>query len=314
MLMDTIKSLGELSMGSRLKRLSDQCMKNIQQAYKQHNIDFDPYLFPAFHNIANLGETTNTELFESLKTSQPAVTQTINKLLKKELIENRAHESDKRKKVIVLSEKGKKFHQKLRPIWRGMERAVKKYTQHPADSLIDHLNDFEAVLQSGEFLRTVNEFIAMELQIEITNYKEEFRQDFYDLNIEWLETYFYVEDFDKEVLSKPEKYILDPGGHIFFAVENGRALGTVALMKADNNRYELTKMAVHTDARGRKLGQQLMQHCLDFAKANDFDLFLYSNTLLENAIHIYRKYGFVEIPVEADSPYVRSNIKMEWVR
>ncbi|MDC8004844.1 GNAT family N-acetyltransferase [Aureisphaera galaxeae] len=152
------------------------------------------------------------------------------------------------------------------------------------------------------------------MQISITNYQEAFRQDFYDLNIEWLETHFYVEDFDREVLSKPEKYILDPGGHIFFAVENNKALGTVALMKAGEDRYELTKMAVHPDARGRKIGQQLMQHCLDFAVENNYDIFLYSNTVLENAIHIYRKYGFVEVPVEPDSPYVRSNIKMEWRR
>ncbi|GAB5400108.1 MAG: hypothetical protein Aureis2KO_16930 [Aureisphaera sp.] len=309
--MDTIKSLGELSMGSRLKRLSDQCMKNIQSAYNKHNIDFDPYLFPAFHNIANLGSTTNAELFESLKTSQPAVTQTINKLLKKGLIESKTDATDKRKKAIVLSQKGREFHQKVRPIWRGMERAVKKFTQHPANSLIEHLNNFEAVLQSGEFLDTVNEYIAIEMQIEIISYQDIHKKAFHDLNIEWLETYFYVEDLDREVLSKPEQYILNPGGHIFFAVENGKALGTVALMKAKGNVFELTKMAVHPDARGRKIGQQLMQYCLDFAQEHNYELFLYSNTLLENAIHIYRKYGFVEVPVDPDSPYVRSNIKME---
>ncbi|MBX2826595.1 MAG: bifunctional helix-turn-helix transcriptional regulator/GNAT family N-acetyltransferase [Flavobacteriaceae bacterium] len=312
--MDTIKSLGELSMGSRLKRLSDQCMRNIQLAYNQHHIDFDPYLFPAFHHIAKLGSTTTKELFESLKTSQPAVTQTVNKLLKKRLIETSTDAEDKRKKTITLSEKGKDFHTQVRPVWRGMERAVKKFTQHPADSLIEHLNNFEAVLQSGEFLNTVNEYIDIEMQIQIINYQEQYKQDFYDLNIEWVQKHFFVEDLDREVLSKPHQYILDPGGYIFFAVENGKALGTVALMKAEDNFFELTKMAVHPDARGRKIGQQLMQYCLDFAKEHDFDLLLYSNTVLENAIHIYRKYGFEEVPVEPDSPYVRSNIKMVWHR
>lgn len=37
---------------------------------------------------------------------------------------------------------------------------------------------------------------------------------------------------------------------------------------------------------------------------------LYSNTKLENAIYIYRKFGFIEITVEPNSPYKRSNIKM----
>ena len=150
------------------------------------------------------------------------------------------------------------------------------------------------------------------MQIEIITFKKDYSKDFYDLNIEWLETYFYVEDFDKEVLSNPKQYIIDPGGHIFFLLEGDVVLGTVALMKADAGVFELTKMAVLKTMRGRKIGQKLMQHCIDFAVNNGFKkIFLYSNTKLENAIYIYRKYGFIEIPVEKDSPYERSNIKME---
>lgn len=144
----------------------------------------------------------------------------------------------------------------------------------------------------------------------ITSFKPEFTQAFHDLNIEWLETYFYVEDFDREVLSKPQHYILNRGGHIFFAVEHHEVLGTVALMPHNEDYFELTKMAVSPESRGKKIGQKLMQHCIDFAKENNFNLLLYSNTKLENAIYIYKKYGFIEIPVEENSPYKRSNIKM----
>jgi N-acetylglutamate synthase-like GNAT family acetyltransferase len=148
--------------------------------------------------------------------------------------------------------------------------------------------------------------------MKIVPFQTKYASAFYDLNSEWLETYFYVEDYDKEVLSKPEKYIIQPGGHIFFVIEDDLVLGTVALMKAENNVYELTKMAVLPNQRGKHIGQQLMQYCIDFAHENKFEkLMLYSNTILENAIYIYRKFGFLEIPVEPDSPYNRSNIKME---
>jgi len=54
-----------------------------------------------------------------------------------------------------------------------------------------------------------------------------------------------------------------------------------------------------------------MLHCIEFSKNHGFkELILYSNTKLENAIYIYRKFGFIEIPVESNSPYKRSNIKM----
>ncbi len=149
--------------------------------------------------------------------------------------------------------------------------------------------------------------------ISIVHYNHKYAQNFYDLNIEWLRTYFYVEPFDEEVLSKPNQYIINKGGHIFFALLNEVVVGTVALMPTnDKSVFELTKMAVSPRHRGHKIGQKLMQYCIDFAQQDGLrGLMLYSNTILENAIYIYRKYGFVEIPVEEDSPYERSNIKMQ---
>ncbi|OAB78630.1 GNAT family N-acetyltransferase [Cochleicola gelatinilyticus] len=150
------------------------------------------------------------------------------------------------------------------------------------------------------------------MQIEIISFDPKYASAFYEFNIEWLETFFYVEDYDKEVLSNPDEHILGPGGHIFFAKEENEILGTVALLKRGEGIFELTKMAVPPKQRGKNVGQLLMQHCINFAKENEFKkLFLYSNTKLENAIYIYRKYGFIEVPVETDSPYERSNIKME---
>lgn len=152
------------------------------------------------------------------------------------------------------------------------------------------------------------------MALKILPYQSIFSKAFYELNEEWLETYFYVEEFDKEVLSNPEKYIINPGGYIFFALENEKILGTVALMPYDKNCFELTKMAVDPKERGRKIGQEIIKYCINFSKKQEINkLILYSNTILENAIHIYRKYGFKEIPKEKNSPYKRGNIKMELI-
>ena len=151
------------------------------------------------------------------------------------------------------------------------------------------------------------------MEINIISFDDKYTKDFYNLNIEWLKTFFYVEPFDDEVLSKPQDYIINKGGYIFFAKLDDNIVGTVALMSTqDESILELTKMAVSPKHRGLKIGQLLMQHCISFSKDNNLNaLILYSNTILENAIYIYRKYGFIEIPVEENSPYKRSNIKME---
>lgn len=148
---------------------------------------------------------------------------------------------------------------------------------------------------------------------DIIPFDIQYAKNFYELNREWLNTYFYVEPFDEEVLSKPNTYIINKGGHIFFVKQEDIILGTVALMPTSNPKvFELTKMAVLPNLRGQKIGQHLLQHCIDFAKSIQLEaLILYSATKLENAIYIYRKYGFIELELEKDCPYKRSDIKME---
>ncbi|WP_426430561.1 GNAT family N-acetyltransferase [Winogradskyella sp. HB-48] len=150
------------------------------------------------------------------------------------------------------------------------------------------------------------------MDIRIVEYKSEYAESFYELNIEWLKTFFYVEPFDEEVLSQPEKYIINKGGYIFFALKDEIVVGTVALMPTgEDGILELTKMAVLPEVRGQKIGQKLLQYCIDFGKSHQLKaLLLYSSTKLENAIYLYRKYGFEELKLEPNSPYKRSDIKM----
>ncbi|AXG71851.1 acetyltransferase [Kordia sp. SMS9] len=146
----------------------------------------------------------------------------------------------------------------------------------------------------------------------IIPFEEQYTQDFYELNVEWLKAFFYVEPHDEEVLSQPKKYIMDPGGYIFFVKIHDEIVATVALIKMKENIFELSKMAVLPKLRGQKIGQHLLQYCLDFSKENKFEkLILYSNRKLKNALYIYEKYGFVEIPIEENNPYDRGDIKME---
>jgi ribosomal protein S18 acetylase RimI-like enzyme len=148
------------------------------------------------------------------------------------------------------------------------------------------------------------------MSTEIVQYDSKYARAFRDLNLEWLEKYFYVEDHDKEVLENAQKYIIDRGGFIFFALINNKVAGTVALMN-EKEGFELSKMAVSPEYQGLKIGQKLMQYCIDFGRSKRWPgLLLYSNTILENAIYIYRKFGFTEVELEKSSPYQRSNIKM----
>ncbi|WP_299887831.1 bifunctional helix-turn-helix transcriptional regulator/GNAT family N-acetyltransferase [uncultured Lacinutrix sp.] len=314
--MDALRGFGELGLGSRLKRLSEYLMKETQLVYNHFNIDFDPYLFPVFKILVHNKGVTNTDIKNSLNLSQPAITQAINKLIKKELVIISSDKKDKRKKIVHLSKKGETLFVKLNPIWKDIDLVIKNFTLTTSSSLIEHLNTLEDKLTEQSLSSMIIQKAKMNTKsdLDIVTYKPKYATHFYNLNIEWLKTYFYVEPFDEEVLSKPDQYIIQKGGHIFFAILNNKVVGTVALMPLPKeDAFELTKMAVSPKHRGHKIGQQLMQYCIDYAKEHKFNrLLLYSNTVLENAIYIYRKYGFIELELEKNSPYKRSNIKMEY--
>lgn len=148
--------------------------------------------------------------------------------------------------------------------------------------------------------------------VDIIEYKPELAVHFEALNLAWLRKYFYVEPKDEAMLGNPQQYILDKGGSIYFATVDENIAGTFALIKIGNGIYELSKMAVDETFQGQNVGNEMMKFCLDKAKQLDMiKLILYSNTKLEPAIHLYKKYGFKEAPL-AGAEYTRANIKMEF--
>lgn len=151
----------------------------------------------------------------------------------------------------------------------------------------------------------------MNNSVEIIPFSSDLKEHIKTLNIAWLEKYFKVEEKDKLTLSNPQEEIIDKGGMIFYARYNNQILGTASLMKVDETTFELSKMAVSDGAQGLGIGNKLLEHCINVAKEKNIKtLFLYSNTILLPAIHLYRKFGFTEIPLETGI-YARADIKME---
>lgn len=149
--------------------------------------------------------------------------------------------------------------------------------------------------------------------IRIVPYREELAAYFKDFNIAWLQKYFEVEPVNTLMLNDPKSYFLDKGGFIYFATLNTEVVGTFALLKNDDKVYELSKMAVNDKYLGLKIGNKMMEFCIQKAIELKVEkLVLYSNTILKPAIHLYKKYGFKEVLI-IKSDYKRANIKMELV-
>jgi len=151
--------------------------------------------------------------------------------------------------------------------------------------------------------------------IRVVGFDPRWREDFATLNLEWLQRWFVVEPFDREVLGNPEHHILADGGRILFAVDDeDRAVGTVALMHAGDGVYELTKMAVAPGARGRGIGRLLMDEALRLYRSlGARELYLESSSKLAPALALYESVGFRHHPApRPGSHYARADVHMIW--
>ena len=154
-------------------------------------------------------------------------------------------------------------------------------------------------------------------EVQIVDYEVRFASYFASLNYQWITEYFRVEEEDRKALDDPEGYAIKPGGNIFFLLEDEIPVGTVAMVPITRSEeeqelcFELAKMAVRPDCRGKGYGSMLMQHCIDFARsAEAHEIMLVTNDVLSAAVALYEQAGFREVSEYSDSRYERGNLEM----
>lgn len=154
----------------------------------------------------------------------------------------------------------------------------------------------------------------MSAPVEILPFAPEHRHAFRELNCEWLEALFYVEEYDLRQLEHPER-ILEQGGEIWFARLDDTIVGTGALYCRGDGTFEIAKMAVTGNARGHGIGRLLLKKLVQrFQERGGRRLVLETNAKLVEAITLYRSMGFVDYSPAEPSEYARANVFMEWRR
>lgn len=150
--------------------------------------------------------------------------------------------------------------------------------------------------------------------ITIVEYTPEHRARFKEINEQWITRLYVMEEEDIKTVEDPEGYILKGGGRIFIALYKGYPVGTCAYLNMGDDVYEMIKMAVDEDFRGLRIGKRIGEESVQQIKEMGAKkIILFSNTEGSAvAIDMYRKLGFVEVPL-GTSEFIRADIKMELV-
>jgi GNAT superfamily N-acetyltransferase len=148
--------------------------------------------------------------------------------------------------------------------------------------------------------------------MEIVEYQPQYRQAYIDFNKAWIEKWFVLEPADVEILENVETHIAN-GGMAFFAISDGEPISTGLIEHKvgsnDPGLWEFNKFASDPNKQGHGAGSAIIGRCIEYAKEHGAQrIMLVSNTRLKAAQHLYRKFGFREVPM-TDTTFERCNIQ-----
>lgn len=314
--MDYMKSLASLSLGSRLKRLSEQLFADVSIIYNEVGLKLNPNYFLLMNLIHQQGAMSITQIAEALAISHPAVSKLASKMIQEGYLIKRPHSTDKRTSNLSLTPQSVHIIAQGAPTWKILKRHLDIIESKQTTPLLASLTEFESTLNKYNLVQNVlNEAAKKVATIEIVNWHNDYKSDFKSLNIGWLNSYFNGEltSMDKHALDHPDSYYLAQGGYLFFAKQKNKIIGCIAMKPTNLDTFEISKMAVSNDSQGQGVGRKLLLKAFDKARELQVKrLFLETNSQLKAAMHLYQQVGFsIKNHPNKKSEYSRADIYME---
>lgn len=124
--MSFYQQTGVLFFGSRLRRISEYFLADVNAVYKKHQIRFDAAWFPVFYMLSQKESLSIRDISTELEVSHSAASQLISKLQERGLIKTSSDKEDGRKKVVSFTPKGQKLLRQVEPVWNALQLAMEE--------------------------------------------------------------------------------------------------------------------------------------------------------------------------------------------
>jgi DNA-binding MarR family transcriptional regulator len=118
------EKLGQLILGSRLRKLSERLMLEMGNIYKSRNIEFEPGWFHIMYLLSENEKMSITQISEMLQVSHPSVIQVVGVLEKRDIVKISIDSSDKRKRMVELSDNGISLLERIKPVWNEIDQMM----------------------------------------------------------------------------------------------------------------------------------------------------------------------------------------------
>ena len=120
----------------------------------------------------------------------------------------------------------------------------------------------------------------------------------------WLGMSLCFQNFEDEMASLPGKYA-PPEGRLFLAFVNYELAGCIALRKIEDHVCEMKRLFLRENARGRGLGNQLIERLIDDARSIGYKKMRLDTypPKMGKAVSLYESHGFRPIEAYYHNPH-----------
>jgi DNA-binding MarR family transcriptional regulator len=169
--MNLYQSLGYLVLGSRLRRLSESFLSEINRAYQNLGIDFDASWFPVFYLLSKNDALSIKKLSEQTDVSHPAASQLITNLKNRNLVTSVTCTDDGRRQLVTLTDKGRDLLTDVLPVWDAVLAAMDELVTEDDEStnLLPAIASLENIFREN----SLSEKIAANLSVKLKSADDE---------------------------------------------------------------------------------------------------------------------------------------------
>ena len=260
------------------------------------------------YELAHRKELTTSDLCRELGLNAGYLSRVISGFEKKGLVTKTRSITDARVAQLELTAKGRATFEPLsdasqREVVAMLER-MPESAQHQLVESMGHIQTLLGDPKPGYILRDPQPGdMGWIVQRQAILYAQEFG---------WNSEY---EALVAEIVAKFVRQFDPKSERCWIAEKDGKAVGSVFVVREDDVTAKLRLLAVEASARGLGIGRRLVDECIRFARLAGYKrMVLWTNSVLTDARKIYEKAGFQLIEEEPHHSFGKDLVGQIWAR
>jgi len=157
--MNFYEELGYLVLGSRMRRLSEAFLSEINKTYQTAGIAFDASWFPVFYLLSKKESISIKELSDTTGVSHPAASQLVSNLKNKKLLKTTTSSKDGRLQLVQLTKAGRTLLEQIIPVWEAIKLTMEELVHSDQESahLLTAITAVEKSFRALSLSQKINE-------------------------------------------------------------------------------------------------------------------------------------------------------------